>query len=57
MIFKELLEIITFNDVWKELVKEYSLDEKEFGTYLGVFNQLKELKPDPNHDGLRFLLS
>ncbi|MGD9568813.1 MAG: DUF6557 family protein [Sedimentibacter sp.] len=53
MIFKELLKTVAFDDVWTELNKEYSLKDEAFEAYLGVFNQLKELTPEPNHDGFR----
>lgn len=53
MIFKELLETVTFDDVLIELNKEYSLKDEAYEAYLGVFNQLKELTPEPNHDGFR----
>ncbi|MGD9569922.1 MAG: DUF6557 family protein [Sedimentibacter sp.] len=53
MIFKELLKTVTFDDVWTELNREYSLKNEAFEVYLGVFNQLKELTPEPNHDGFR----
>lgn len=53
MTFKELLNTVTFDDVWIELNKEYSLKGGAFEAYLRVFNQLKELTPEPNHDGFR----
>lgn len=51
MTFKELLETVAFDDVWAELDKEYSLKDGAFEAYLGVFNQLKELTPEPDHNG------
>ncbi|AGL01193.1 DUF6557 family protein [Desulfoscipio gibsoniae] len=53
MTFKELLKTVTFDDVWTELDKEYSLKDEAFEAYLRVFNQLEELTPEPNHDGFR----
>lgn len=53
MTFKELLETVSFDDVWAELDKEYSLKGEAFETYLRVFTQLKELTPEPNHEGFR----
>lgn len=53
MTFKELLKTITFDDVWTELNKEYYLKDGAFEAYLRVFNQLKELTPELNHDSFR----
>ena len=53
MTFKELLETVIFDDIWKELNKEYFLNDGAFEPYLGVFNQLKKLTPEPCHDRFR----
>jgi len=50
MTFKELLETVIFDDIWMELNKEYSLKDGAFDAYLGVFNQLKKLTPEPCHN-------
>ena len=57
MTFKELLKTVVFNDVWIEMNKEYSMKDGAFEAYLGVFNQLKELTPEPNHDGFRLAVA
>lgn len=56
MTFKELLETVSFDEIWTELDKEYSLKDGAFKTYLQVFNQLKELTPEPKHNGFRLLV-
>lgn len=53
MTFKELLETVSFDDVWAELDKEYSLKDGAFEAYLRVFHQLRELTQAPNHDEFR----
>lgn len=53
MTFNELLETVIFDDIWTELNKEYSLNDGAFEAYLGVFNQLKKLTPEPCHGRFR----
>jgi len=57
MTFMELLNTVVFNDVWTELKKEYCMKDEGFETYFNVFNQLKELTPEPNHDGFRLVVA
>lgn len=57
MTFKELLKAVVFDDVWIELQKEYRMKDKAFEAYFKVFNQLKGLIPDPNHDHFRLVVA
>jgi hypothetical protein len=50
MTFRELLEKVVFDDVWVTLQKDYSMKNEAFEAYFKVFNQLKKLTPEPNHD-------
>lgn len=53
MTFKEILETVAFEDVWKAMVNEYPWQDGAFDAYLKVFNQLNELIPEPNDEGFR----
>lgn len=53
MTFKELLETVTFADVWKEMEEVYSWKEGAYEAYLKAFNQLKELPPKVNDGDLK----
>lgn len=57
MTFKELLKTVVFNDVWTELEKEYCIKDEAYETYFKVFNQLKGLTPEPNHDGFCLVIA
>ena len=57
VIFKKLLKSVVFDDVWSELNKVYSMKDEAFETYFKVFNQLKELTPEPNHDNFRLVVA
>ncbi|MCR4442849.1 MAG: addiction module protein [Peptococcaceae bacterium] len=57
MTFKELLKTVVFDDVWTELEKEYGMKNEAFEAYFKVFNQLKGLTPEPNHDGFRLVVA
>jgi hypothetical protein len=57
MTFKELLKTVVFDDVWTELEKEYCMKDEAFEAYFKVYNQLKELTPEPNHDGFRLVVA
>jgi hypothetical protein len=50
VIFKELLKIVVFDDVWTELKKEYYLKDEAYEVYYNVFDQLRESTPVLNHD-------
>jgi hypothetical protein len=57
MTFRELLEKVVFDDVWITLQKEYSMKNEAFEAYFKVFNQLKRLTPEPNHDDFRLVVA
>jgi len=56
-IFKKLLKSVSFDEVWTELNKEYSMKDGTFEAYKRVFNQLKELTPEPSHDKFRLVVA
>ncbi|WP_434509794.1 DUF6557 family protein [Desulfitobacterium sp. AusDCA] len=47
------METVAFEDIWKEMDKEYLWKEGAYEAYLKVFNQLKELTAETNHDNLK----
>lgn len=55
MTFRELLDTVEFDDVWKELREGYYLSGDEYGSYQKAFSQLKGITPAPNPEG--FLLA
>jgi hypothetical protein len=57
MTFGELLKTVVFDDIYAEIKKEYFMKEKALGVYLKVFNQLKELTPEPDHGGIRLAVA
>lgn len=57
MILEELIKSVVFEDVWTELSKEYSMKDGALEAYIRVFEQLKELTPELNHDGFRLVVA
>ncbi len=57
MTFRELLEKVLFDDVWIKFDKEYCMKNEAFEAYFKVFNQLKGLTPEPNHDDFRLVVA
>jgi len=57
MTFRELLEIVMYDDVWITLQKEYCLKDEAFASYFNAFCQLKELTPEPSHDNFRLVVA
>lgn len=57
MTFRGLLEKVVFDDVWITLHKEYCMKNEAFEAYFKVFNQLKGLTPEPNHDDFRLVVA
>lgn len=47
MTFKELIHGLNYDDIWRVLAQEYSLEEGAYETYKRVFEDLKTLEPDP----------
>ena len=47
MIFKELINIVDYDDVWEILVKEYNHKHGIYNAYKSVFEELKTLKSKP----------
>ncbi len=56
MTFRELLEKVVFDGVWLTFNKEYCMKGEAFEDYFKVFNQLKGLTPEPNHDDFRLVV-
>jgi len=47
MIFKELINIVDYDDVWEILVKEYNHKHGIYNAYKSVFEELKTLQSKP----------
>lgn len=45
MKFKDIIDIVEWDKVWEELIKEYPDQKKSYDGYYLVFYQLKELEP------------
>ena len=48
MIFKDLINIVNYDDVWAELRKGYKLKKSAYEVYKRVLEELKTLNPKPS---------
>jgi hypothetical protein len=48
MIFKDLINIVNYDDVWVELRKGYKLKKSAYEVYKRVLEELKTLDPKPS---------
>ncbi len=57
MTFRDLLEKVVFDDVRITFHTEYCMNNEACEAYFKVFNQLKGLTPEPNHDDFRLVVA